>query len=45
MLDEVEEAGIGPLEVLEDERKRSPFADTLEEDAPGGEEGGASGGR
>jgi hypothetical protein len=38
VLDEVEEAGVGPLEVLEEEHGRAPFGDPLEEDPPGGEE-------
>ena len=38
MLDEVELAGVSPLEVLEDEGRGAARGDALEEDAPRGEE-------
>jgi hypothetical protein len=38
VLDEVEEATVGPLEVFEDENGRALGSDPLEEDPPGGEE-------
>lgn len=47
MLHEVEEAAVRPLEVLEEEHRRAPLRDPLEEDPPGGEEdvAAARGGR
>ena len=38
VLDEVEQARIGPLEVLEDEDDRGSLGDALEESSPGGEQ-------
>ena len=38
VLDEVEQARIGPLQVLEQEDRGRPVGDPLEERAPGGEE-------
>ncbi len=38
MVDEVEHAAIGPLEILEDQDGRSLLRDPLEEEAPGREE-------
>ena len=38
VLDEVHQARIGPLQVLEDEDDRRPLGNALEEPSPGGEE-------
>ena len=38
VLDEVEEARIGPLQIFEDERDRPAVGEPLEEEPPGGEE-------
>ena len=38
VLDEVEEAGIGPLEILEDQNRGLIVGETLEEETPGREE-------
>ena len=45
MVDEVEEAAVGPLEVFEQEDRRSLLGDALEEDPPRGKENVASSGR
>jgi hypothetical protein len=45
VLDEVDHPGIGPLEILEDEHRRSRRGDPLEERAPGREQGVAPAGR
>ena len=45
VFDEVEEAGVGPLEVLEQQDGRAPLGDPLEEDPPGGEQDVATAGR
>ena len=37
--------GVGPLEVLEEEDRRGPLGDALEEDPPGGEQDVATAGR
>ena len=36
--DELDERGVGPLQVLEEERDRALLGDALEEEAPGAEE-------
>ena len=45
VVDEVEQAGVGPLEVLEQEHGRAPLGDPLEEDPPGREQDVAAAGR
>jgi hypothetical protein len=45
VLDEVDQAAVGPLEVLEDEHGGRGRGDPLEEGPPGGEEGVAPAGR
>ena len=45
VVDEVEQAGIGPLEVLEHEHDRAALGDALEEDPPGREQRLAPAGR
>jgi hypothetical protein len=37
MIDEVEQALVRPVQVLEDEDERAPVGESLEEAAPGGE--------
>ena len=42
MVDEVEQAVVGPVEILEDEDERAPFGEGFEEPPPGGERLGLS---